>query len=107
MSYTLLSPDPRAIATGELSAPPVRRRVGGIGDPEPLPLDHPAADWRRALPVLCGEVVFAQGPLDLREGLEGFALGMQRLAGFSFEDLPVAKIEVLIGFGDRRRHRHG
>jgi hypothetical protein len=35
--------------------------------PEPGRLDEPAAQWRRGLLVLAGEIVFADRPADLLE----------------------------------------
>ena len=47
---------------------------------EPGRLDQAAAQWRRGLLVLAGEIVFADRPADLLEYRERLALGVQSLA---------------------------
>ena len=56
--------------------------------PEPRRLDEAAAQWRRGLLVLAGEIVFAQCAADLLEHLGRLALGMQGLAGSAAKGLP-------------------
>jgi hypothetical protein len=46
---------------------------------KPSSLDHAAAQWRRHLLVLAGEVVFADRATDLVEGRKRLALRMQCL----------------------------
>ena len=47
---------------------------------EPRPLNEAAAQWRRGLLVLAGEIIFADRAADLLEHRRGLALVVQRLA---------------------------
>jgi hypothetical protein len=70
------------LAVSQLRA--IRSKLSGISPrrvmPEPRRLDEAAAQWRRRLLVLAGEIVFADRPADLLEHRRGLALWVQRLA---------------------------
>jgi hypothetical protein len=61
--------------------------VGRIA-PEPHRLDHAPALWRGHLPVLAGEIIFAERAANLLDHLLWLALRMQGLAGLAAEGLP-------------------
>src|SRR5207253_3520071 len=72
-------------------------------------LDQAAAQGCRGLLILAGEVVFADGPADVRERDERFARRVQRLVPLSgkMSWTPDRLDRVrLVGFGDRREAHH-
>jgi hypothetical protein len=76
----------------------------GAKTPKPRLLDHAAAGGRRVLLVLAGKIIFAEARADPAQRLQGFSLGMQRLAGPSFER-PASERRLddmpFVGLGDR------
>jgi hypothetical protein len=77
--------------------------------PEPVRLDHAAAERRRRLLVLAGEVIFADRAPDPREYRQTLARRVQRLADPPRKhERPQQRLDPmrLVGLGDRRKSHH-